>query len=220
MTGAGIARSSGPRTRRSHILLGDWTPFVRDPIDLIRLSFLAGALAEAAGGDYASAARLALTFAATLVARRLDLPRPFDLAFNLGMAFQAWGNVFGLFDDIYAYDKLVHFVLPAAMSSLLYFVALRLHVLPDLEHESGIRQRLGILLVTFSMGVTLGAGYEVYEYVVDHAFGANLEIGYGDTIADLVDDAAGALAGGLLIVVWDTYGWGTRRRVPARRLEP
>jgi hypothetical protein len=53
---------------------------------------------------------------------------------------------------------------------------------------------------------------------MDHAFGAHLEIGYGDTIGDLVDDAAGALAGGLLIVVWDTYGWGTRRRVPARRL--
>jgi hypothetical protein len=219
MASADTARAPRPRTRWSRLVLGDWTSLVRDPIDLIRLSFLVGAFAVAVAGDHAGAARLALTFAATLVARHLDLPRPFDLAFNLAMGFQAWGNGLGLFEDVYAYDKLVHFVLPMAMSSLLYVVALRLQVLPDLEHESGIRQRAGILLVTFSMGVTLGAGYEVYEYVMDHAFGANLEIGYGDTIGDLVDDAAGALAGGLLIVIWDTYGWGTRRRVSGRRLE-
>jgi hypothetical protein len=129
------------------------------------------------------------------------------------MCVQAWGNVLGAFEHVYAYDKLVHFILPAAMSALLYFVALRFRVLPDLQEESGIRQRLGILLVTLCMGVTLGAVYEVYEYVVDNSFGAGLNISYGDTIADLVDDAAGSLIGGALLVVWDTYGWGTRRRV-------
>ena len=187
---------------------------MRDPIDLIRASFLIGAVVAAITGDLSASVRLAATFAATLVARALDLPRPFDLAFNLGMVVQAWGNVLGAFEHVYAYDKLVHLVLPAAMSALLYFVALRFDVLPDLEHESGIRQRLGILLVTFCMGVTLGAAYEVYEYGVDHLLGAGLTISYGDTIADLIDDALGALLGGLLLVVWDTYGWGTRRRLP------
>ena len=205
----------GPRTVAvgSRLWLGDWTPIVRDPIDLIRASFLVGAIVAAAFGDWASALRLAATFGATVVARALDLPRPFDLAINIGMVVQGWGNVLGAFDDVYAYDKLVHLVLPASLSALLYFVALRFHVLPDLEHESGIRQRLGILLVTFCMGVTVGSFYEVYEYSVDHAFGAHLAISYGDTIADLVDDAAGSLLGGVLLVVWDTYGWGTRRRL-------
>ena len=196
----------------SRLLLGDWTPLVRDPIDLIRLGFLAGAILSLVLGDWSGAVRMTLTFGLTLLARFLDLPRPFDLAFNLGMIFQAWGNFLGLFTDVYAYDKLVHFVLPAAVAALLYFVALRFEILPDLERETGLHQRLGILLVTFSMGVTVGAGYEVYEYVLDNVFGGNLEISYGDTIADLTDDAAGALAGGFLIVLWDTYGWGTRRR--------
>jgi len=34
------------------------------------------------------------------------------------------------------------------------------------------------------------------------------------TIGDLVDDAAGSLLGGALLVLWDVYGWGTRRRLP------
>jgi hypothetical protein len=209
-------RASVPRDV-SRLWLGDWGPVVRDPIDLLRATFLVGALVTGITGDYSASLRLLATFAATLLARALDLPRPFDLAFNLGMVVQGWGNVLGAFEHVYAYDKLVHLVLPAAMSSLLYFVALRFNVLPDLESESGIRRRLGILLVTFCMGVTLGAAYEVYEYGVDHLFGADLSISYGDTIADLIDDAAGALLGGFLLVIWDTHGWGTRRRLPGVR---
>jgi hypothetical protein len=202
------------REDRSRLWLGDWNPIVRDPIDVFRLTFLVGAIVTAIEGDWLASLRLFLTFGATVAARLLDLPRPFDLAFNIGMAFQAWGNTFHAFEDVAAYDKLVHFVLPMAMSPLLYFIALRLRVLPDLEHESGIRQRLGILLVTFSMGLTLGVGYEVYEYAVDTWLGGHLEVGYGDTIGDLADDAAGAATGGLLVILWDTYGWGTRRRIP------
>jgi hypothetical protein len=211
--------SRSPRAWRedwSRLWLGDWNPIVRDPIDVFRLTFLVGAIVTAIEGDWLASLRLALTFGATVAARLLDLPRPFDLAFNIGMAFQAWGNTFNAFENVYAYDKLVHFVLPMAMSPLLYFFALRLRVLPDLEHESGIRQRLGILLVTFSMGLTLGVGYEVYEYAVDTWLGGHLEVGYGDTIGDLADDAAGAATGGLLVILWDTYGWGTRRRIPGQ----
>jgi hypothetical protein len=132
---------SGP-----HLLLGDWTPLARDPIDLIRLSFLAGAVVSVVQGEWEPALRLALTLGATLVARLLDLPRPFDFVFNVGMAVQAWGNVTGAFYDVYGYDKLVHFVLPAAMATLLYLLAIRLRLLPDLADESGLHQRAGIVL--------------------------------------------------------------------------
>ena len=89
----------------SRFWLGDWTPIVRDPIDVVRLTFLAGAIVTAIEGDWLATLRLTLTFLATLAARALDLPRPFDLAFNLGMAVQAWGNVFHAFEDVYAYER-------------------------------------------------------------------------------------------------------------------
>jgi hypothetical protein len=203
----------GPR-----LLLGDWTPLMRDPIDVLRLTFLTGALVAASLGDWEQALRLALTFGVALVARAIDLPRPFDLFFNLGMALQAWGNAFHAFDHVYGYDKLVHFVLPAAMAALIYLVAIRLRLLPDLADESGLHQRVGIVLVAFSLGMTVGAVYEMYEYVAIHVLGAGLHVSYGDTIADLLDDAAGSLLGGALLVVWDFYGWGTKRRVPAHMI--
>jgi hypothetical protein len=67
--------------------------------------------------------------------------------------------------------------------------------------------------------MTVGAVYEMYEYFADHVLGAHLHVDYGDTIADLLDDGLGALLGGALLVVWDVYGWGTRRRVPGSMID-
>lgn len=120
------------------ILLGDWSRLVRDPLDLLRLAFLLGAVVALVLGHLEPSLRLLLTFLAAVLARAIDLPRPFDLVFLLGMALQAFGNVLGAFDHVYGYDKVVHFTLPAAMSTLLYLLAIRLRVLPDLSRESGI----------------------------------------------------------------------------------
>jgi uncharacterized membrane protein YjdF len=111
------------------------------------------------------------------------------------MGFQAWSNVFGALDTLTGYDKVVHFVLPLGTSVVLYLVLVRLRLVPDLAHETRTHTRAAMALVTFALGVTVGAGYEVYEYVANHLLGARLYASYGDTIADLVDDALGALAG-------------------------
>jgi hypothetical protein len=52
-----------------------------------------------------------------------------------------------------------------------------------------------------------------------HWLGADLQIGYADTIGDLLDDAVAATAGGLLLVVWATFGWTTTRRAPEAVIE-
>jgi hypothetical protein len=199
-------------------MFGDWHPFVRDPIDVLRLAFLAGSIVFLAIGDANAALRLFVTFLATVVARLANLPRPFDLAFVLGMAFQGWGNALGLFDAWGGYDKLVHFVLPAAMAPMVYIALARLEAVPDLAENVERRQHLGIFIVTFCIGVAVGTGYEMYEYAAVHGLGANLQIGYGDTIGDLVDDAAGSALGAGLLVLWAERGWHTIRRVSARRI--
>jgi hypothetical protein len=58
----------------------------------LRATFLLGAVIILLAGDFNNALRLGLTFALVLGARRLNLPRIFDLAFLLGMALQAWAT--------------------------------------------------------------------------------------------------------------------------------
>src|SRR3954469_25903055 len=191
---------------------------VRDAVDVLRLALLVGAFATLAVGPREQSFRLALTFVLVLIPRVIDVPRPFDLAFVIGMSFQAWGNVFGAFDSLYGYDKLVHFVLPCGASMLPYLCLIRLRVVPDLSEERGVHHQLGVVVITFAFGLSVGGIYELYEWFGDNVLGAHLAVSYGASIGDLVDDGLGSLLGGTLIVIWDRRGWGTRRRAPTDSL--
>src|SRR5436853_7508977 len=107
-------------------LIGDWTPVVRDWVDVMRAAVLVGAIGFAFAGELANAVRLLITFFVMLVPRFLDVPRPFDFAFVLGMSLQAWGNGFGWFNSWGSYNKVVHFLLPLGVAPLLYLVLIRL----------------------------------------------------------------------------------------------
>lgn len=210
------ASPDAARAIRSHrLLFGDWHPWLRDPLDLLRLAFLAGAIAGVALGDTETAVRMALTFVVTLAARRLDLPRPLDLAVIVGMALQAFGNAFGLFNQPWHYDKVVHFVLPAAVAPTVYVLLIRLALVPDLADRRTRAHPAGIAIVTLGLGMTVGVVYELYEYFAVNVLHAGLHVGYGDTIGDLLDDGVGSLIGGLLLMVWQSRGWGSVRRVHA-----
>jgi hypothetical protein len=56
------------------LVLGDWTPVVRDGIDVLRLVILGGALAYAVAGRPGAASLLAALGAVTVVARVVNLP--------------------------------------------------------------------------------------------------------------------------------------------------
>jgi hypothetical protein len=202
----------------SYLLLGDWNRWIRDPIDLLRLTYLAAAIVFAVIGNFDAAVRLALTFGIVVIARVIALPRPFDLGLVLGMMLQAWGNALNLFNDWGFYDNIVHVSLTAFAAPVFYIGLARLEVVPDLADDTQARHHSGIFVITLSLALAFGAVYEVYEWAADNLLGANLAIGETDTITDLFDDAIGGVIGGALLVVWATYGWGTVRRVGARRL--
>jgi uncharacterized membrane protein YjdF len=94
-------------------------------------------------------------------------------------------------------------------------VCVRLEVLPDLGHARAAHSVFGMFLVTLALGLAVGAGYEIVEWTLDGIFPDwHLVKGEWDTATDLVADAVGAAIGGLSLVVWDLWGWGTMRREP------
>jgi hypothetical protein len=205
---------------RQRLFLGDWGGPLRDPIDLIRATYLIGALGMVVAGEIGGAVRLALTAALVIAVRQLDLPRPLDLAFVLGMGLQGWGNAFNAYDDLAWYDTVVHFLLPALFSPVLYVALERIDVLPKLAERGRRHQYVGIFLITFALGLAFGGAlYELYEYAADQLLGTDLSKGYTDTITDLFADTCGAALGGALLVVWAEFGWATDRRLPAELLQ-
>jgi hypothetical protein len=196
------------------LVFGEWNPVVRDPLDLLRGIFVAGAAILAASGE-SGAIPLAVTAAAVVAVRFLDLPRAFDLAFILAMALTGWGEALRLYDRFGYYDVFVHSLVPLFGAPCVYIALARLDTLPDPAEALGSTRHLaGIFVVTLALGLAIGAVWEILEWTLDQTLGSNLSLGESDTIGDLVADGAGAFCGGLLLLAWTLRGWGTVRRLP------
>ncbi|MGY1621076.1 hypothetical protein ACI789_02620 [Geodermatophilus sp. SYSU D00965] len=196
------------------LLLGDWTPIVRDGIDVLRLVILGGAVVYAVAGDWGSAALLAALGGITLVARLVNLPRLYDLSLTLGMALQGFGETLGLYDQFVRFDDLVHFTLPMLTAPVVYIALARADVVPDPRDETHLQHYIGIGVVTLALGISVGALWELFEWRSDVWFGTDLSEDNDDTNGDLFRDTLGSLVGAALLVVWARFGWGSVRRIP------
>ncbi|MGY1780070.1 hypothetical protein [Geodermatophilus sp. SYSU D01036] len=196
------------------LVMGDWTPVLRDGIDVLRLVLLAGGVAYALAGRAGDAAVLLFLGAVTVLARLVDLPRVYDLALTAGMVLQGFGETLGLYDRFVRFDDLVHVTLPMLTAPVVYIALARLDVVPDPRDETHLRHYVGIAVVTTALGVTIGALWEVYEWRSDAWFGTRLSEGNDDTNGDLVRDTLGSLVGAALLVAWARFGWGSVRRIP------
>ena len=122
---------------------------------------------------------LALSFAHLLRSDRR--PAVFDVLFALAGAI---GYAFGLFDEIVPYDELTHAFTTFSVSLAFYF----------LFYGGSVPERRAVALATsvFTLGVTVGAYWEIFEWFFVGKFTM------ADTISDLLVDSLGALAAALV----------------------
>ena len=195
------------------VLLGDWNPVVRDPIDLLRASFLVGAVLFVVTGR-SGAVNLALAGLVVWAVRFLNLPRLFDLCVVVALMLASWGEALRVYDAFPAYDIVTHLLVPLLGAPVVYVALARLEVLPDPASDTETPHYVGIFVVTVALGIAIGAIWEIAEYASDQFFGSELSLGNRDTVGDLLADSAGALGGGALLVAWTLFGWGSVRRIP------
>jgi uncharacterized membrane protein YjdF len=151
---------------------------------------------------------------ALLVARAVNLPRLYDLGFTVAMILTGWGEALGLYDAWKPYDNVVHFIVPMLGAQVAYIALARIEVLPDMREDFTVHRYAGIFTVTMALGVAVGGIWEIVEWASDNVFGSELQVSNDDTVGDLISDTLGAATGGLLLVAWTKYGWGSVRRVP------
>jgi hypothetical protein len=198
------------------LLLGDWRGPFRDPIGLLRISYVAGVpLVALLRDDFPL--NLTVSAVAVVAVRFLLLPRLYDVAFCLGFGLTGWGDALGLYERLGWYDLLVHTLASFFFAPVLYILLARADVLTDLRQAATPHHLIGIFVVTLALGLAVGAVWEIAEYTSDHFIGTHLAKGERDTATDLMVDGGGALGGAALLVVWAVYGWGSVRRIPGEQ---
>src|SRR5918992_3608646 len=113
------------------LVLGDWNPWIRDPIDVLRALLVVAALGFLAAGDPSGATLLGGAGALAWAVRPVQLPRAYDACFVVALALQATGEALGAYDAIPWVDNVVQVSLPFFLAPTPYSPLARADVVPD-----------------------------------------------------------------------------------------
>jgi hypothetical protein len=192
------------------VVLGDWSRLVRDPLDVLRIVFIAGTILWGLLGN--SVTIVAAASLVLVLARIVSLPRFYDFSLIVVMALIAWGEVLGFYDSWKSYDNVVHFTVPLLVTGLIYVMFVRLGVMQELSALTQPHQKFGLFLTAVALGMAMGAGWEIVEWASDETTGSHLVGSTTDTATDLIWDTMGATGSAIILVLWSLGGHSLKRR--------
>jgi hypothetical protein len=201
---ADLLRDGEPRGW-ARFVLGDWTRFIRDPLDAMRIAFFAGTVYWVVTGG-AAADGLVGASLILIGGRFLSLPRFYDLSLIVGMTLTGWGSALHLYGQHEWYDDVVHALMPMLMTPIVYVLLVRLDVLPQLKDLRQLHHQLGFFLIAFCFGMAIAGGWEVIEWWLDQWTGEGRVKDAADTASDLTSGVYGSFAAGLLLIGWNKLG--------------
>ncbi len=169
-------------------------------LQLALLGLTAGALVEGRWlVAFAAAAVLLLTFLPAVIEHEFHLRLPVEFTFlNALFLYAAFGlgEVRQFYERFWWWDLMLHSVSAVVLGWIGF---LSVYVV-----YHGRRLRIAPFYVaagSFGFAVTLGTLWEIFEYLMDHFFGFNMQkSGLDDTMTDLIVDAGGAL-----LAAWSGY---------------
>ena len=192
------------------VFLGDWSKYIRDPLDVLRLIFIAATLVWGlTGHPWTQVLGASLVL---IAARAADLPRFYDFSLIVVMTLVGWGEALGIYDSWRYYDNVVHTTVPLLLTGVVYVFMIRLQVMPELRDLNRTSQRIGFWLTVLMMGMAIGAAWEIVEWTLDSTTGSHLIVSTTDTATDLIWDTIGSAGAATILVLWSLGNHSLRRR--------
>jgi glycosyl transferase family 2 len=168
------------------------------PGDLARLAGVASLLAVAVRGEWVNAALFALVLLGLVLPRLLRVGRLPDLVYGVVLLLAAWSAVLDWYVRFGWLDIVMHVLAGGLTAALAHRLLVRWQVLPRAADPVVRRARAGVVVTTTGVGTTLGLLWEVGEWFGHTYLDHRIQVGYTDTLSDLVADAVGALGAGLV----------------------
>jgi hypothetical protein len=158
---------------------------------LLLLSAFASAVEGRLSMTFVALATLALSVAPVVLANRLDitLPIPFVAAVTLFVVASIFmGEAFDFYERVWWWDIALH-----GSSAIGFGLVGFIFVLMMFEGNRFAAPPGALCLMAFGLAVTVGACWEIFEFLMDQSFGLNMQkSGLQDTMEDLIVDVIGA----------------------------
>ena len=172
--------------------------------DGVRVLGVVSILAAAVWLGGVDVALFALVLGGLIVPRVLGTPPGVDLATGATLLAAGWIAVLGLFEVVGPLDLIMHWAANGLLAVVAYDLLVRLEVVPavDAAPDAGLpsRARAGVVVVTTAVGITLGLLWELGEWAGHTFLDDTINVGYTDTLGDLVAGGLGSLLGAFLLL--------------------
>jgi hypothetical protein len=178
--------------------------------DALRLAALVSVVVGLVWSGGVAGALFFLVLGGTVVPRALEVPVALDLAFCAAILFAGWAAELDRYVAVPWLDVVVHAIVTGLVAALGQVALVRVGAVPGVRAGALRRPRLGAGVGTAALGIALATVWEFGEWFGHTRLDERIQVGYTDTMGDLLAGTAGAvvagalLAGGLLL-------WGERR---------
>lgn len=176
-------------------MLRDHGPFLVLLIQAVLVvEAVTGVLTQTWSAVFAAAATLALTFLPQRFARffGIRLPRTMLTAIVVFIfATLFLGEVADFYERFWWWDVILHFTSALSFGLIGFLLIFMLF-----EGDSYAAPPWALAVLAFSVGLSIGALWEIFEFAMDQLFGMNMQkSGLMDTMKDLIVDTVGAAVG-------------------------
>jgi hypothetical protein len=172
---------------------------IRLVADVLRAGGLASLVWAAAAGEWVNAALFALVLGGLMLPRMVPTRPAVDLAYGATLLFAAWSAVEDLYMRYGELDNVVHAVACGLVAAVVHRLLVTASALPPAEDRSLRRAGTGVVVTVWALGLALGTLWEAGEWFGHTHLDQRIQVGYSDTVEDLMADCLGALAAGLVV---------------------
>ncbi|WP_249523572.1 hypothetical protein [Modestobacter marinus] len=163
---------------------------------------LVSAVVMAVSGNWDATIRFGLIAAVMVAVRTSDVPLPFAGAFAVLLLLSTWAAVRHWYRQIDQFDLLVHFLTPGSLAAVVYFALVHQRLLPDVRRQTPRLRSAAPVLWVVLVGTTAAVVWEFYELVMERLSPSSMNVGYTDTVLDLLAAILGSAVAGGLVLAW------------------
>lgn len=167
--------------------------------DVLRLAALVGVAVATVTDGGVGLALMLLVLGGCMVPRAWALPAWFDALFCTSTIAASWAALLDMYERVGWLDLVVHGLVTGLVGALAALVVHRLPVLSERLSRGARALALGAVAVTTA--IALAGLWEVGEWLGHTFLDDQIQVGYTDTVTDLLAGCVGAVAAAALIAV-------------------